>query len=87
MEFSPKVLVGPLFLRLTSDFGKIPPLSFGCIGQPMSIAYDTSAPPPSRLRARRAASDPTSLLNRIQKRPLVDRLSNGDESIKVPTGP
>jgi len=53
-------------------------------GQPMSIAFDTMPP-----RApRRSASAPTaSLLNRIQKPPLVERLSLDDSTIKAPSGP
>jgi len=51
-------------------------------GQPMSIDFDTMPP-------RRSASVPTSasLLNRIQKAPLVDRLSRDDSIIKAPSGP
>ena len=55
------------------------------IGQPMSITFDTMPP-----RApRRSASVPTtaSLLNRIQKPPLVERLSRDDSTIKAPSGP
>jgi hypothetical protein len=50
----------------------------------MSIAFDTMPP-----RApRRSASAPTaSLLNRIQKPPLVERLSRDDSTIKAPSGP
>ena len=51
----------------------------------MSIAFDTMAP-----RApRRSASVPTSasLLNRIQKPPLAERLSQDDSTIKAPSGP
>jgi len=48
----------------------------------MSIAFDTSTP-------RRAVSAPTtsSLLNRIQKPPLADRLSRDDSQIKTSSGP
>jgi len=45
-------------------------------GQPMSIAYD-SGPPRA---ARRIASAPSSLLNRIQKPALADRLTQDDLS-------
>jgi len=45
-------------------------------GQPMSIAYD-SGPPRT---PRRVASAPSSLLNRIQKPALADRLSQDDSS-------
>lgn len=45
-------------------------------GQPMSIAYD-SGPPRT---TRRVASAPGSLLNRIQKPALADRLSQDDSS-------
>jgi len=51
----------------------------------MSIDFDTMPP-----RApRRSASVPTSasLLNRIQKPPLVERLSRDDSVIKAPSGP
>jgi THO complex subunit 4 len=51
----------------------------------MSITFDTMPP-----RApRRSASDPpsASLLNRIQKPPLVERLSRDDSTIKAPSGP
>jgi len=54
-------------------------------GQPISIDFDTMPP-----RApRRSASVPTStsLLNRIQKAPLADRLSRDDSVIKAPSGP
>ncbi|KAF9458992.1 hypothetical protein BDZ94DRAFT_1291802 [Collybia nuda] len=50
-------------------------------GQPMSIEFDT--PPP---HARRSASAPV-LLNRIQKLPLLDRLSRDDVHVKTPSGP
>ncbi|RDB29947.1 THO complex subunit 4-A [Hypsizygus marmoreus] len=52
-------------------------------GQPMSIAYDTLPP----RQPRRSASAPTSLLNRIQKPPLLDRLSRDDVNVKTPSGP
>jgi len=51
----------------------------------MSIDFDTILP-----RApRRSASVPTSasLLNRIQKPPLVERLSRDDSIIRAPSGP
>ncbi|KAI0631082.1 RNA-binding domain-containing protein [Trametes polyzona] len=44
--------------------------------QPMEITYDTS-PPPAPKGARRSASVP-SLLHRIEKPPLIERLSRGD---------
>lgn len=47
----------------------------------MSIAYD-SAPPRG---PRRAASAPSSLLNRIQKAPLAERLSQDDSSTQGPS--
>ncbi|KAF8645405.1 hypothetical protein AX16_007839 [Volvariella volvacea WC 439] len=46
-------------------------------GQPMSITYYT--PPP---RTRRSNSAPSSLLQRIQKTPLLDRLSGEDANVK-----
>ena len=58
---------------------------FLLVGQPMSITFDKMPP-----RApRRSASVPTtaSLLNRIQKPPLVERLSRDDSTIKAPSGP
>lgn len=45
----------------------------------MSIAYDFGPP----RMPRRVASSPGSLLNRIQKPPLADRLSHDDSSIKA----
>jgi len=44
--------------------------------QPMSIAYDSGPP----RNARRIASAPSSLLNRIQKPALADRLSKDDSA-------
>ena len=46
--------------------------------QPMAIAYD-SAPPPGR-GPRRTATAPASLLNRIEKPPLLDRISKTTEA-------
>ncbi|PIL23496.1 hypothetical protein GSI_14807 [Ganoderma sinense ZZ0214-1] len=46
--------------------------------QPMSIAYDT-APPPGR-GPRRTVTAPPSLINRIEKPPLLDRLSKTTEA-------
>ncbi|KAF7980579.1 hypothetical protein HWV62_37757 [Athelia sp. TMB] len=51
-------------------------------GQPMSIAYDQG---PSRRQGGRAVSAPTSLLNRIEKPPLADRLSKDDTSTRAST--
>ncbi|KAG6876071.1 hypothetical protein C0993_005739, partial [Termitomyces sp. T159_Od127] len=51
-------------------------------GQPMSIAFDTLPP-----RHPRSASAPTSLINRMQKPPLLNRLSRDDSSVKTPSGP
>jgi len=61
-------------------------------GQPMSIAYDTFNPPRAPRAPRRASSAPstTSLLNRIEKPPLVERISVDDSNtaaVKVPSGP
>ena len=47
-------------------------------GQPMSIAFEAAAPAPKR----RAASVPASLLNRIEKAPLLNRLSRDDAHVK-----
>ena len=49
----------------------------------MSIVYDVPPPRP----AKRSASAPQSLLNRIQKPPLLDRLSHDDISVKAPAAP
>ncbi|KAJ6472641.1 hypothetical protein DFH09DRAFT_472502 [Mycena vulgaris] len=51
--------------------------------QPMSIAFDATAP------RGRSSSAPTtsSLLNRIQKAPLLERLSKDDSGLRVPTAP
>lgn len=54
----------------------------------MTIAFDTT--PPRAPRERRANSAPTtaSLLNRIEKPPLAERLSADDASInKIPSAP
>ncbi|KAF5389609.1 hypothetical protein D9757_004233 [Collybiopsis confluens] len=51
-------------------------------GQPMTITYDTSIP-----RQRRAVSAPHSLLSRIQKAPLADRLSSDDLQLRDSSGP
>lgn len=51
-------------------------------GQPMSIAYDTMPP----RNPRRATSAP-SLINRIQKPPLLDRLSRGNAQANPPSAP
>ncbi|GLB42127.1 putative RNA recognition motif containing protein [Lyophyllum shimeji] len=51
-------------------------------GQPMSIAFDTMPPRP----ARRSVSVPT-LINRIQKPPLLERLSRDDTNVKPSVGP
>jgi THO complex subunit 4 len=48
----------------------------------MSIAYDTMPP----RNPRRATSAP-SLINRIQKPPLLDRLSRDDAHVKTPSAP
>ncbi|KAF8068841.1 hypothetical protein FPV67DRAFT_1092872 [Lyophyllum atratum] len=52
-------------------------------GQPMSIAFDTMPP----RQPRRSASVPASLINRIQKPPLSERLSRDDSTVKTPSGP
>jgi len=52
-------------------------------GQPMSIVYDIPPPRP----AKRSVSAPQSLLNRIQKPPLLDRLSHDDIALKAPAAP
>ncbi|KAI6044005.1 hypothetical protein EDC04DRAFT_2646685 [Pisolithus marmoratus] len=45
-------------------------------GQPMEIAFDTA--PPKRMRS--ASMPGTSLLNRIERPSLAERLDNGNES-------
>ncbi|KDQ58567.1 hypothetical protein JAAARDRAFT_155101 [Jaapia argillacea MUCL 33604] len=52
-------------------------------GQPMSISFDT-VPPPMTRKPRRVVSDPSSLISRIQKPALLDRLSRDDSGVKVP---
>ncbi|KAJ6487783.1 hypothetical protein C8R45DRAFT_256549 [Mycena sanguinolenta] len=47
-------------------------------GQPMSIAFDVTPPRQPRVRSSSAPST-SSLLNRIQKPPLLDRLSGGSK--------
>ncbi|KAJ6470580.1 hypothetical protein C8R47DRAFT_754784 [Mycena vitilis] len=60
-------------------------------GQPMTIAFDAVAPP--RQPRGRSSSAPTtsSLLNRIERAPLLDRLSGSkgskdDSSLRAPRG-
>jgi len=56
-------------------------------GQPMSIAFE--AAPPRQPRGRSSSAPTTSsLLNRIQKAPLLDRLSGSkdDSSLRTPRG-
>ncbi|KAJ7666033.1 hypothetical protein DFH06DRAFT_265277 [Mycena polygramma] len=57
-------------------------------GQPMTIAFDAVAPP--RQPRGRSSSAPTtsSLLNRIERAPLLDRLSGSkdDSSLRTPRG-
>ncbi|GAV99840.1 RNA-binding domain-containing protein [Lentinula edodes] len=53
-------------------------------GQPMTITFDTGGP----RQSRRAVSAPhSSLINRIQKPPLADRLSSDDIQVKDSAGP
>ncbi|KAF9010087.1 hypothetical protein BDQ17DRAFT_1397541 [Cyathus striatus] len=47
--------------------------------QPMTIQYDTMPPPRT---SRRSASVPTSLINRIEKPALLDRLAQDDSGVK-----
>jgi len=49
-------------------------------GQPMTIAFDTTPQHPRQ--SRRAVSAPHSLINRIQKPPLADRLSSDDLQVR-----
>ncbi|KAI5996258.1 hypothetical protein EDD15DRAFT_2251365 [Pisolithus albus] len=50
-------------------------------GQPMEIAFDTT--PPKRLRSASMPGVPTSsLLNRIERPSLAERLDNGGESTR-----
>lgn len=57
------------------------------LGQPMTIAFDMVAPRNPRVRSASGPPTTASLLNRIQKPPLLDRLSRDDSSIKTPSGP
>ncbi|EPQ52200.1 hypothetical protein GLOTRDRAFT_107741 [Gloeophyllum trabeum ATCC 11539] len=54
-------------------------------GQVMSITYDT-VPPPGPRRERRASA-PSSLIDRIQKPALLDRLTQDDSRIRMTTAP
>ncbi|KAF7360226.1 THO complex subunit 4-A [Mycena venus] len=55
-------------------------------GQPMSIAFDVT--PPRQPRARSSSAPTTSsLLNRIQKPPLLDRLSGSKDDSALPRAP
>ncbi|TDL25200.1 hypothetical protein BD410DRAFT_765817 [Rickenella mellea] len=47
-------------------------------GQPMTVVYDTA--PIAPRAARRSVSAPSSLMDRIQKRPLLERLGSDTES-------
>ncbi|KAJ3559390.1 hypothetical protein NM688_g378 [Phlebia brevispora] len=51
-----------------------------CKGQPMTIEFHTA--PPTRPQVRRSTSAP-SLINRIQKPPLLDRLSQKNTKSKI----
>lgn len=44
----------------------------------MAVVYDT-APIAPRNNPRRVVSAPSSLMDRIQKRPLLDRLGSGSD--------
>ncbi|KAH9941614.1 RNA-binding domain-containing protein [Epithele typhae] len=50
-----------------------------CKNQPMSVVYDTSAPKPVR-----NATNTTSLLNRIEKPPLIERLTKAETKPRPP---
>lgn len=54
--------------------------------QPMSVAFDTGPPRQPRIRASSAPTT-SSLLNRIQKAPLLERLSKDDTALRAPSGP
>ncbi|KAJ7717643.1 hypothetical protein DFH07DRAFT_1012501 [Mycena maculata] len=54
--------------------------------QPMSITFDAAAPP-RQPRARSSSAPTSSLLNRIQKAPLLERLSKDDSALRTPSGP
>ncbi|CAA7267229.1 unnamed protein product [Cyclocybe aegerita] len=57
-------------------------------GQPMSISYYAGPPRAPRSRAVSAPGPTTqSLLNRIEKPPLADRISQDDSAVKTPSGP
>jgi len=53
----------------------------------MSIAFDTVQAPLRGVNARRSVSAPSSLLNRIQKPPLLNRLGKDDIHAQTPSGP
>jgi THO complex subunit 4 len=61
-------------------------VAYVCLGQPMRIAFDTFQPPRA---PRRAVSAPTtaSLINRIEKPPLAERISHDDSGVKIPSAP
>jgi len=56
--------------------------------QPMSIAFDVAPPREPRVRSSSAPTT-SSLLNRIQKAPLLERLSKDDSAVgrRPPSGP
>ena len=79
----PKVTLA-LLLRCGHSPHRSVDVGYMRLDQPMSIAYDT-APPPGK-GTRRNASSP-SLLNRIEKPPLLDRLSKTDIKSKPAPAP
>lgn len=61
-------------LLISSLFKYLRPSTF--VDQPMEITYDTA--PPASAKGPRRGANTGSLLNRIEKPPLLDRLSRND---------
>ncbi|KAF9530216.1 hypothetical protein CPB83DRAFT_892835 [Crepidotus variabilis] len=55
-------------------------------GQPMTITYDVAPRAPRRTASTPSFSSTRSLLNRVEKPPLAERLTK-EESSKIPKGP
>ncbi|KIK68692.1 hypothetical protein GYMLUDRAFT_36179 [Collybiopsis luxurians FD-317 M1] len=74
-----------VFYETTAEAAKAKKTYDGVLakGQPMTITYDTTVP----RQSRRAVSAPHSLINRIQKPALADRLSSDDSQIRDSSGP
>uniref|UniRef100_A0A8H8CJP1 Chromatin target of PRMT1 protein C-terminal domain-containing protein n=1 Tax=Psilocybe cubensis TaxID=181762 RepID=A0A8H8CJP1_PSICU len=91
LEFDPLSFMSQCFpIHLPLDRSILWYANISLVGQPMSIAFDTTPPPRAPRASRRAVSAPTtkSLLNRIEKPPLAERLAPADDSaIKTPSAP